>query len=85
MPFTGAANARAADDLAWLEKNLDGFVGNIRATAVTRFRGGLRFRGWRLFARRQQIGETTPDDAGWPLPLDIDQTPFITWERRIGR
>ena len=21
----------------------------------------------------------------WPLLLDIDQTPFITWERRIGR
>ena len=23
--------------------------------------------------------------TGWPLLLDIDQTPFITWERRIGR
>jgi hypothetical protein len=23
--------------------------------------------------------------TGWPLLLDIDQTPFIIWERRIGR
>jgi len=23
--------------------------------------------------------------TNWPLLLDIDQTPFITWDRRIGR
>jgi hypothetical protein len=35
MRFTGAANARSADDLAWLDKELDGPVRNIRATEVT--------------------------------------------------
>jgi hypothetical protein len=34
MPFTGGANIRTAD-LAWLDQMLDGFVRNIRASAVT--------------------------------------------------
>jgi hypothetical protein len=46
MPFTGGANIRTADDLAWLDKKLDGFVGNIRATAATRgLRGNVCFGG----------------------------------------
>jgi hypothetical protein len=43
MPFTDAANARTADDLAWLGKELDGLVRNIRTTAVTGFPGDVRF------------------------------------------
>jgi len=35
MPFTDAANARTAGDLAGLDKKLDDFVRNIRANAVT--------------------------------------------------
>jgi hypothetical protein len=40
---SAGANARTADDLAWLEKNLDGFVRNIRATAVTKRVSRRRF------------------------------------------
>jgi hypothetical protein len=36
MSSTNVANARAFDDLESLEKKLDGFVRNIRATAVTK-------------------------------------------------
>jgi hypothetical protein len=35
MSSTSAANPRAADDLAWLDEQLDGLVRNIRTTAVT--------------------------------------------------
>jgi|SRR4029077_5389627 len=46
MPFTDAANARTAGDLAGLDKKLDDFVRNIRANAVTsRLSRRVRFRG----------------------------------------
>jgi hypothetical protein len=39
MPFTDAANARTADDLAWLEKKLDGIFppGRDSVTTISAF------------------------------------------------
>jgi hypothetical protein len=43
MPFTGGANIRAAVDLAWADKKLDGFVRNIPLSQSQRWQVGLPY------------------------------------------
>jgi hypothetical protein len=64
MRFTDAANARTADDLAWLEKKLDGFIRNIRATAVGTGLASIRkclIASWSTLTTTYSLGARSAD------------------------